>query len=77
MTSKSNWNRIFPGALILVALLATSRAASSATPIAPTDLRCEYLANPIGIDDIHPRLSWVLEVADHKPSAPRGLRQTA
>jgi alpha-L-rhamnosidase len=26
-----------------------------------TSLRCEFLTNPIGIDNLHPRLSWVLE----------------
>ena len=25
------------------------------------DLRCEYLVNPMGIDEIEPRLSWILE----------------
>ena len=27
----------------------------------PIDLRCEYLVNPLGIDVMKPRLSWVLE----------------
>ena len=26
-----------------------------------TKLRCEYLGDPIGIDVVKPRLSWVLE----------------
>ncbi|MFX0065595.1 MAG: family 78 glycoside hydrolase catalytic domain [Candidatus Hermodarchaeota archaeon] len=34
-------------------------------------LRCEYLENPLGIDEKHPRLSWKLK-ADH-----RGAKQTA
>ena len=34
-------------------------------------LRCEYLENPIGIDIVKPRLSWVLE------SDERGQRQTS
>jgi len=29
-------------------------------PAAPTDLRCEYLSNPKGIDVQRPRFSWVL-----------------
>jgi alpha-L-rhamnosidase len=29
-------------------------------PAAPTDLRCEYLSNPLGIDVREPRFSWVL-----------------
>jgi alpha-L-rhamnosidase len=28
--------------------------------IFPTDLSCEYLVNPLGIDETHPRLSWKL-----------------
>ena len=36
-----------------------------------TDLRCEYLANPLGIDATQPRLSWKLE------SKWRGQKQTA
>ena len=27
-------------------------------PDAPTRLRCEYLDNPLGIEDPRPRLSW-------------------
>ncbi len=38
---------------------------------APTDLRCEYLSDPIGIDVREPRFSWVLE-----PTR-RGQRQAA
>jgi len=38
--------------------------------ISVTDLRCEYLTDPLGID-VHPRLSWRLE------SGERGQRQTA
>ena len=42
--------------------------------VRPERLRCEYRANPAGIDTTEPRLSWVLS-----PSSPdaRGLRQTA
>ncbi|TWU27725.1 family 78 glycoside hydrolase catalytic domain [Bythopirellula polymerisocia] len=34
-------------------------------------LRCEYLTNPLGIDELHPRLSWVMQ------SGRRGARQIA
>ncbi len=40
----------------------------------PTDLRCEYLRDPLGIDVFLPRLSWRLESL--QPDA-RGQRQTA
>ena len=36
-----------------------------------TDLRCEYLTDPLGIDALQPRLSWKLE------PGPPGLHQTA
>ena len=36
-----------------------------------TNLRCEYLKNPLGIDVVQPRLSWILE------SSQRGQKQTA
>ena len=55
--------------LTLALLLAAWNAAPPA--IAPVNLRCEYLANPLGIDVRQPRLSWALE------SARRGERQTA
>jgi len=38
----------------------------------PVGLRCEYRENPVGIDEMSPRLSWRLEAND--PAA-RGLRQ--
>ncbi len=41
--------------------------------IHPTDLRCEYLREPIGIDIPHPRLSWALAGAKDR----RGARQIA
>ena len=30
----------------------------------PVDLRCEYRKNPLGIDALEPRLSWILRVPD-------------
>ena len=40
----------------------------------PVDPRCEYLVNPLGIDQPHPRLSWRLQAEDPNQ---RGIRQTA
>jgi len=40
-------------------------------PMAPMNLRCEYLSNPLGIDVPHPRFAWVLEHTG------RGQKQTA
>lgn len=30
------------------------------TDLRPERLRCEYLTDPLGIDVLHPRLSWTL-----------------
>ncbi len=40
-------------------------------PQAPTELRCEYLTNPLGVDVQKPRFSWVLEHSE------RGQSQSA
>jgi alpha-L-rhamnosidase len=52
--------------LILATLLAAS--AAFATPV---HLRCEYLENPLGIDQVAPRLSWQSDSVD------RNWEQTA
>jgi len=64
--------------LICVFLAVTSCTRSNAgkdSPVVellkPADLRCEYLVNPLGIDEVKPRLSWKLE------SNQRGQKQTA
>ncbi len=47
--------------------------AANSGQLTPTQLRCEYQKNPLGIDITEPRLSWVVQ-----PTAvqSRGLRQT-
>ena len=52
----------------LVSLMALTVAAE---PLKPVHLTCESLENPIGVDSIHPSLSWKLE------SDKRGEKQTA
>jgi len=44
----------------------------SPAPGRPIHLRCEYFENPLGVDDLQPRMSWWLD-ANHR----RGARQTA
>lgn len=56
-------------ACMLAHLALPSRAAEA--PARPARLRCEYLANPLGIDTPRPRLSWIME------SAQRAQTQTA
>jgi alpha-L-rhamnosidase len=46
----------------------------SAASLRPAQLRCEYRVNPLGIDVLQPRLSWVLEAVDPKA---RNLKQSA
>jgi alpha-L-rhamnosidase len=41
------------------------------TDLKPVRLRCEYLVDPVGIDDVSPRLSWVTE------SEGRAMKQSA
>ncbi|MDA8375852.1 MAG: hypothetical protein M0Z50_02020, partial [Planctomycetia bacterium] len=57
---------------LAVAVEATrSRAANRIRKtVPPTGLTCEYLVDPLGVDTMHPRLSWMLG------SAQRGERQT-
>lgn len=47
---------------------------ASAAAFRPAALLCEYLENPLGIDETAPRLTWQLRAADAQA---RGLRQTA
>jgi alpha-L-rhamnosidase len=53
--------------LSAIALIAAMSAwpapldAENSGPFAPTTLRCEYLANPMGIDVAKPRFFWVVE----------------
>jgi len=57
---------IFRAMLCALALGPSARAALEVSA-----LRCEYLTNPVGIDEIQPRLSWVVDSLD------RGEIQTA
>ena len=50
--------------------------AMSAGAMTISDLRCEYRVNPLGLDAVHPRLSWKLEETGAGKEK-RGLSQTA
>ncbi len=54
-----------------IASLAAFIGMDAADRIAPERLRCEYLANPIGIDTPSPRFSWDISAGE------RGTMQTA
>jgi len=56
---------------VLLGCLLNSLDTATAGDLRATRLRCEYLENPLGIDETAPRLSWIVE------SAQRGQRQSA
>jgi len=51
--------------------LAGALGSAAGAGLTVDDLRCEYAPNPLGVDTLHPRLSWTLA------SSERGERQTA
>ncbi|MGE5610592.1 MAG: family 78 glycoside hydrolase catalytic domain [Bacillota bacterium] len=61
--------RVMLVSLVLCVLSYLPSASQAATMVG--GLRCEYLSNPLGIDAVRPRLSWVIT------SDRRGERQTA
>jgi alpha-L-rhamnosidase len=56
---------------LAVAALLAAMPAAAAGRIVPVRLRCEYAANPLGIDVAHPRLAWGLDAdrRDEKQTA--------
>jgi alpha-L-rhamnosidase len=62
---------IFRLLLILLAGMFCAMPPAMAAPVMVTDLRCESLENPAGMDVEQPRLSWIVQ------SAERGAGQTA
>ena len=59
---------------LVLALPLLLAASLHATDVA--NLRCEYLTDPLGIDVLKPRLSWVIEERNQKTES-RGQKQTA
>ncbi|MCW1925171.1 family 78 glycoside hydrolase catalytic domain [Luteolibacter arcticus] len=57
--------------LLAILVLGVLSSAHSRADLAVSKLRCEYLVDPIGIDEVQPRLSWVVS------SPERGEKQTA
>jgi hypothetical protein len=50
--------------VLLVAPCAASLAQTTGDILRVTELRCEYLADPLGIDVLQPRLGWQIQSAD-------------
>src|SRR5690349_7240257 len=61
METKGIWRTIIPAGLLIICCALAEAAPAADGPQAPSNLRCEYLTNPAGIDVTHPRFSWVLE----------------
>lgn len=59
---------LLPGLLFLMLQAVFSQESGSCKPV---NLVCDYLVNPLGIDNPTPRLSWMLN------DARKGARQTA
>jgi alpha-L-rhamnosidase len=45
--------------------------------VTPVSLKCEYLINPLGIEEAHPRLSWTLEAPGRDTQTARSVIQSA
>ncbi len=67
--------RVFAVIVLCLGLICGCDAVREGKPVGEgvrvTELRCEYLQNPLGIDVVQPRLSWVIS------SFERGQKQTA
>ena len=64
--------------ITLRALLGMLLPGMALAAVLPTQLRCEYLVNPLGIDAEKPRLSWTIDEVDSKiqdAAQERGLIQ--
>jgi alpha-L-rhamnosidase len=67
----ARWTLLSFALAIAIALIGRQTQARASETLTPEHLRCEYLTNPVGIDEAQPRLSWIVT------SAERGQRQTA
>ncbi|MFO0890370.1 MAG: glycoside hydrolase family 78 protein [Isosphaeraceae bacterium] len=78
--SADRWRSSRPGpclaatglaAMLMIPTLFAAPAREGAGGLRPLELRCEYRVNPLGIDAVPPRLSWIVA------SDQRGQKQTA
>jgi alpha-L-rhamnosidase len=65
------WKVLWVIVLLIFCLSMAKISNAAGGPQKPIGLRCEYLANPIGVDVRQPRFCWVLEHSE------RGQKQTA
>jgi alpha-L-rhamnosidase len=59
MTGPSGILKVVAVAGLLVGVSSTAPLRAAEGPLAPVNLRCEFLRNPVGIDARQPRLAWV------------------
>ncbi len=59
--------------LARIAALTLASAAAEAAALTPLHLRCEYLDNPVGIDETAPRLGWRVQ-SDQRDQTQRAYR---
>lgn len=66
----ASWFLACAGLTSLASTAPTGSAVPEALPgpARPTNLRCEYLSNPLGIDVVRPRFSWVLDHSERGES---------
>ncbi len=62
------------GLTFLIVTVTCLSAIAAQELLRPVNLRCEFRRNPLGIDTLQPRLSWILDPTDPKA---RGQMQTA
>lgn len=60
--------------LVFVFLIFAASYSQAASSITPVDLKCEYLTNPEGLDELHPRFSWTLSAMN---DSDYGQKQTS
>jgi alpha-L-rhamnosidase len=67
------WMLLVMGGVLVLGSCSASpgRPTPTLQPAVTTNLRCEYLTDPLGIDQVKPRLSWIIQ------SQRRGEKQTA
>ena len=71
LAEKPRWLMVITASLIGAAMIGLLHAPSATAAMKPAHLRCESAENPLGVDNLHPALSWQLE------SKARDQRQTA
>jgi alpha-L-rhamnosidase len=66
--------RLTTSALLFIWVLGELPLCGAGATVRVVDLRCEYRHNPLGIDELQPRLGWRLEALT---AGAQGLKQSA